>query len=112
MATYSKVFLSSSVDGKAISVTTNDTSIHTAQAGTSGMDEVWLYAHNNGTTTLELTINWGGNTGDDQFSLDVAPAAGLVLVSPGLSINNGQEIQASSSADTIGITGYINRITA
>jgi hypothetical protein len=112
MATYSKVLLSGSTNGKAISVTGNPTTIHTAQAGTTGLDEVWIYAHNVHDTTLTLTINFGGNQGDDQIMLDIVPDSGLVVVIPGLPLNNAQVIEGSASNNSIAITGYVNRITA
>lgn len=112
MATYSKVLLSGSTNGKAISVTGNPTTIHTAQSGTTGLDEVWLYAHNTQDSTLTLTINFGGNQGDDQIMLDIVPDSGLVVVIPGLPINNGQVIEGFASNNSIAITGYVNRITA
>ena len=48
MATYSKELLSGSTSGKNISVTGINTAasvvVHTATAGASNMDEIWVYA--------------------------------------------------------------------
>jgi hypothetical protein len=112
MATFSKALLSGSTNGKAISITGNPTTIHTAQSGTSGLDEVWLYAHNPDSTTVKLTINFGGEQAVDQIELNIPGESGLVLVIPGLPINNAQVIQGFTSNGSVGITGYVNRITA
>ena len=49
MATYSKQLLSGGTNGKNIKVAataTAGTTIHTANAGTTDIDEIWLYACN------------------------------------------------------------------
>ncbi len=46
MATYSKVLLSGSTNGKGIKIASSSTTVHTAIAGTSSIDEIWLYAVN------------------------------------------------------------------
>jgi hypothetical protein len=48
MATFSKLVLSGSTDGKLIKVVptaTAGTTIHTGSATATTFDEVWLYAH-------------------------------------------------------------------
>lgn len=116
MATYSKVLLSESVNGKAITAAataTPGTLVHTAQAGTAGIDEVWLYATNSSTSSSKLTIEFGGLTNAENIELNVPGESGLVLVVPGLCINNALEIRAFSVNGTdIHISGYVNRITA
>jgi hypothetical protein len=112
MATFSKLPLSGSTNGKAISVTGNPTTIHTAQAGTAGLDEIWTYAHNTSSSTVKLTINFGGSQGDDQIELNIPGESGLVLVIPGLVLQNGQIVEGFAGSGSLGITGYVNRITA
>ena len=59
MATYSKQLLSGSTNGKNIEVAATasaGTTIHTAVAGTSDMDEIWLYACNTDSSDRKLTI--------------------------------------------------------
>jgi len=116
MATYSKVFLSESVNGKAITVPaegTPGTLIHTAQSGTAGMDEVWLYATNSEAATVRLTVEFGGTTAAENIELDIPGESGLILVCPGLVLNNSLEVRAFSAVlNVIHISGYVNRITA
>jgi len=115
MATFSKVILSGSTNGKFINISasaTPGTAIHTVAAGTSGLDEVWLYASNSGSTSVKLTVEYGGTTSADQIEISIPGESGLVLVSPGLVLNNARSISAfAGTANVISISGYANRIT-
>ena len=114
MATFSKVKLSGSTDGKAIKVVqtaTAGTTIHTAHA--TALDEIWLYAHNSSAATVKLTLEFGGVAApDDHIEINLsAEGAGLVLVSPGLLLTNSLVIKAfAGTANVITLTGYVNRI--
>ena len=117
MATYSKIKLSGGTTGKNIKVVptaTAGTTIHTAVAGTSDLDEVWLYACNTDSTDRKLTIEYGGVTSpDDLTEVTIAAEAGWVLVCPGLLLQNGLVIKAfAAAANVVMINGYVNRITA
>ena len=116
MATYSKQFLSGSTNGKAIKIAasaTPGTLLHTAVAGTTSIDEVWLYAHNTSATSVKLTLEWGGTTDpDDTIEINLgAEGTGAVLVSAGWIIQNSLVIRAfASTANVVNIVGYVNRI--
>ena len=117
MATYSKIKLSGSTSGRGIkvaAVATAGTAIHTAVAGASDYDEVYLYACNAHTAAVTLTIEWGGVTDpDDLIEITIPQSSGLYLVSPGLVLNGGLGIAAFASiASVITIFGFANRITA
>lgn len=117
MATYSKVLLSGSTNGKQIKVAqtaTAGTTIHTAVSGTSDLDEIWLYAVNSTTTAVKLTVEWGEATAPDgNIEVTIAPEDGYVLVVPGLLLNNSLVVKAfAGTANVILINGYVNRITA
>ena len=120
MATYTKVKLSGSTDGRAIKVAataTPGTTIHTGSATATTYDEVWLYAMNTSASAVKLTIEWGGTTSpDDLIELTVQPEAGLVTVAPGLLIKGNASsalvITAfAATADVITIHGFVNQIT-
>lgn len=116
MATYSKQKLSASTNGKQIKVAataTPGTLIHTAQSGTSGWDEVWLYVFNSDASSRKVTIEWGEATSPDGLiEMFIAPESGYVLMIPGLIIQNGLEVRAfASSANLVMINGYVNRIS-
>lgn len=110
--------LSGSTDGKPIKVVataTAGTTIHTAVAGTTAgtFDEIWLYAYNGHTTTVTLTIEFGGATVPDQnIVLTLASKSGLQLVVPGLILQNGMVVAAfASSANVVTISGFVNSMT-
>jgi hypothetical protein len=116
MATYSKKLLSGSTNGKGIKVAataTAGTVIHTAVAGTSSLDEVWLYAHNTSATAVKLTLEWGGVAApDDHIEINIgAEGTGLILVAPGILLQNGLIVRAfAGTGNVINIFGYVNRI--
>ena len=117
MATYSKVLLSGGTTGKNIKVVptaTAGTTIHTAVAGTSDMDEVWLYACNTDAADVKLTIEYGGVASpDDLTEVTITAEAGWVLVCPGMLLQNTLVIKAfAATGNVIMINGYVNRITA
>ena len=117
MATYSKVLLSGSTNGKQVKVAataTAGTTIHTAVSGTSDFDEIWLYAVNSTTTAVKLTVEWGEATAPDgHVEVTIAPEDGYVLVVPGLLLNNSLVVKAfAGTTNVILINGYVNRITA
>jgi hypothetical protein len=115
MATFSKLPFSGSTNGKAILVSQTATAgnlIHTAQSGTTGLDEVWLYASNSGSTTVKLTVEYGGVTEAEHIELNIPGESGLVLVVPGLVLNNAQVVSAfAGTTNVISISGYVNRIS-
>lgn len=115
MATFTKVNLSASTDGRQIKVTavgTPGTLIHTAHA--TALDELWIFAVNSDTTDRKLTIEYGGVTApDDLIELTIPAESGLVVVVPGSSpLTNGVVTRAfCSSANVVMVQGYVNRIT-
>lgn len=119
MATFSKIPLSGSTDGKPILVddaATPGKTIHTGSSTSTTTDEVWLYAMNTGTTALKLTIEWGGTTAGFLIEQTIPAEAGLILVAPGLLVKgNATPVTVAAfagNATDINITGYVNRITA
>lgn len=115
MATFSKLPLSGSTNGRMIPVAataTAGTLIHTAVAGSSSMDEVWIYAVNSSTSSVKLTIEYGGTTANtDHIEITISGESGLVLIIPGLILQNGLVVRAfAGTANVINIGGYVNRI--
>lgn len=116
MATYTKQLLSGSINGKQIKVVATSspgTILHTALSGTTGLDEVWLYAVNSDTTSRKLTIQWGETTSPDGLvELTIPAESGYTLVIPGLLLQNSLVIRAfASTASAILINGYVNRVS-
>lgn len=117
MATFTKALLSGSTNGKGIKVVataTAGTLIHTAVAGTSSLDEIWLYAHNTSASAVKLTLEWGGVASpDDHIEITVgADGTGLILIAPGILLQNGLVVRAfAGTANVLNIFGYVNRIS-
>ena len=113
MAAYSKLKLSGSTNGLATLVAataTLGTTIHTAHA--TALDEIWLWAHNYDTTARKLTIEFGGVANKDTIEFTVPAEDGLYLVVPGLLLTGSVVCTAfAATATSIGIVGYVNRIT-
>ena len=129
MATYTKVKLSGSTDGRGIkltdtaSSTNNDAgyTIHTAVVGTTDFDEVWLWAHNSSTAAVKLTLEFGNAVAsgattastdpDDRIEVTIPPEEGLMQICPGLVLQNACLIRAfAASANVVTIHGFVNRI--
>lgn len=110
--------LSGSTDGmpiKVVATATAGTTIHTVPAGTTdgSYDEIYLYAYNGHTTTVTLTIEYGGATVPDQnIIITLAAKAGLTLIIPGLILQNALSVKAFASVtNVITLSGFVNRIT-
>jgi hypothetical protein len=120
MATFSKIALSGSTDGRMIKVAataTAGTTLHTGSATATTFDEIWLYAVNSSASAVKLTIEWGGVTSpDDLIESTIVSESGLVLISAGLIIKGNATplvVRAfAATGDVINIAGYVNRITA
>lgn len=120
MATFSKIHLSGSTDGRLIKVAqtaTAGTTIHTGSSTTTTYDELWLYAVNSDTTDRKLTIEFGGTSSpDDLIEQTITAESGLLLVVPGLVIKGNATplvVRAfAATANVVLIGGYVNRITA
>ena len=115
MATYSKELLSGSTEGKGILVVetgTAGTTIHTAVAGTTDIDEIWLYAVNAHSADIKLTLEWGEATEPNgNIEQTVPTESGLMLLVPGLLLQGGNIVKAfAGTANEIVIHGYVNKI--
>ena len=117
MATMSYLLLSGSTQGKGIKVAqdaTAGTTIHTAVAGTSNIDQIYLYAVNTSGVDKKLTLEWGEATAPNgNIEVTIGAESGLVLVAPGIPLQNGLVVKAfAATADVIVIHGYVHRVTA
>lgn len=118
MTSYTREMLSGSTDGKSIKIAataTPGTTIHTAIAGVTGSDEIYLYVTNTDTAAIDLTIEWGGTTDPDNLickTVSIPAKSGPTNVIPGLPLRNGMVVKAFASvANKLLLTGYVNRIS-
>lgn len=120
MATFSKVLLSGSSQGKGIKVaatSSTGTTIHATGSSSSIIDETWLWCVNSSSTAVKLTVQFGGTTSpDNDIEVTVPGESGLMLVVPGFSVTGtgaaATTIYAfAGTANVLVIYGYVNRIT-
>lgn len=114
MATYTKLKLSGSTDGKGIKVVqtaTPGTTIHTAHA--TALDEIWLYATNLHNANVVLTLEFGGVASPDNTIVVTIPyKAGLVPIIPGFILTNSVVVKAfAGTANVVVLYGFVNRIS-
>jgi hypothetical protein len=120
MATFTKVALSGSTQGKGIKVVataSTGTTIHATGTSSTIIDEIWLYAYNSSTGPISLTVEFGGTASpDNNIKIDIPPTSGLTLVVPGL-ILTGTGAAANTvtafagTANVVTLSGYVNRIS-
>ena len=118
MATFSRLLLSGSTSGQPIKVAATaspGTTIHTAVAGATSFDEIYLWVTNTDTVTRTLTIQWGGTTDPDNLitkAYSITASSPPALIVPGLVLNGGLAVRAfASSANVLLISGYVNQIS-
>ncbi len=112
-----KLKLSGSTDGRMIKVaatSTPGTAVHTATSSTTDtFDEIWIWAMNSDTSARKLTLEFGGTSApDDTIEVTIPAERGLMLVIPGLVLQNSAAIKAfAASANVVLVGGYVNRLT-
>jgi hypothetical protein len=120
MATFTKIKLSASTQGRGIRITTTSTpgtTIHATDISSSTIDEVWLYVTNVSTFPVFLTVAHGGTTNpDDLITCNIPNQSGLTLIVPGLILSGTGSTAATvtawaASANQLSIHGYVNRIS-
>ena len=118
MATISKQELSGGTDGAGVKLADTaspGTLIHTATSATgSGLyDEIWLWAVNTSTVSLQITIQFGGTTAITNDIIQVVNPAETSLVLPGLVLQNSLVVRAyveEAGDGLVSIQGFVNRI--
>jgi hypothetical protein len=122
MATYSKVLLSGSPQGRPIpigQVLSPGTILHTTEASASVIDEVTLFVVNTSITDQDVVVEVVGTTANQDLIIQKVPAhTGLMLLTAGLPITGtggaGNTIRAFNNGGAPGalnIVGFVNRYT-
>lgn len=115
MATFTKMLLSGSTNGRNIEVVataTPGTLIHTAVTGVTDLDEIYIFAINTSAATVLLTIEFGGVTStDDLVRINLEANKGAYLVIPGWLLQNALVVRAfAGTTAVVNINGYVHRI--
>ena len=118
MASYSRQLLSGSTNGRMIPVAataTPGTLIHTALAGTTGFDELYLWVSNVTGSAATLTLEFGGvlDPADHMVKQISIPAnSPPIPIATGQVLQNGLVVRAfSGTTNALGISGFVNRIS-
>lgn len=111
-----KAILSGSTTGKGIVIAataTTGTTVHTAVAGTSSMDEIWLYATNTSTTDTVVNIEWGeaASSPSTNTVVTIPAKAGRFLIVDGRLLQNGLLVTVFAGVtNVIIIDGFVNKV--
>jgi len=108
-----KEYFSSSIAGRGINIVATASPgslIHKTTA--NAFDEVWLWASNPGSASVNLVIEFGGTNTSDLIVLDIPSNSGLMLVVPGIGLSAGQSLRAfADTPNAVDLFGYVNRIS-
>lgn len=115
MATFTKVLLSGSTDGKPILIgatSSPGTTVHTAHA--AALDEIWLWASNLSGGAVNIVVEWGGTTDPDHLltkTYSLPAGSGAVQIAPGLLLTNSLLVKVyAGTTNVITVHGFVNRI--
>lgn len=116
MSTFVPDILSGSTNGLGIKVAataTIGTTVHTAVAGTTSFDQIYLYAVNTSATAVKLTLEWGtGTAADGNIEQTIQPESGLTFVIDNLPLRNGLLVTAfAGTANVILLFGGVRKYT-
>ena len=117
MASAKKRCLSGNTYGLGIQIaatSTPGTLVHTAIAGTTAgtVDEIWLWAQNNHTSDVVLTVEFGSHDHDYNIIVTIPFKSGLVPIVPGFILQNGLDVNAfAATTDVVCVHGFVNTIT-
>jgi hypothetical protein len=117
MADISKQKFTNATLGRPVLVTTNaspGTDIHTVTTNSSQFDEVWLYAVNNHTSNVALTVEFGSNSSADQINAAIPFKSGLYLIVPGIPLQGNTTASTvkayTNTVNVVSISGWVNRL--
>jgi hypothetical protein len=88
--------------------------IHTAVAGTTAgtYDEIWLWAQNNHSADVLLTVEFSGADHAQNIKMTIPFQRGPFLVIPGFILQNAATVKAfAATTAVITVHGFINAIT-
>jgi hypothetical protein len=109
--TWAPTFCSEDTDGEGILITTTTAPgnlIHTATSATGAIDQINLYASNNHSDRVLVSVQWGART----LSMVLDAYQPFLLVVPGGRIKGGKVIRVYASiANVVVVNAVLNRFT-
>lgn len=117
MSDISKLKFTNSSAGRPILVSntaTPGTAIHTVTTNSSRFEEVWIYAQNNHTSNVALTVEFGSNSSASQIISSIPFKTGLYLIVPGIPFQGDSTpptVRAFTNVvNTVSISGWVNQL--
>lgn len=113
-SSYSKVLLDGSINGRQIllNATSSASAVIVHTAISSSTDEVYLYAYNEATTSIQASFLWGGLTEpNDVVRVTIPSKSGRTMITDGKILQSGSILAYASASGFINIDGFVNRIT-
>lgn len=105
-----RVRLSASTNGQAVSLATIPTTLHTSTTAASTSDEIHVWMVNSGASTVTVHYWHGATVVSSVYELP--SMNGLHLICPGLFLASGLVAYGSlGSAGTVYAYGFVNRLT-
>lgn len=109
-----KNILSGSTSGRGILIVataTAGTIIHTATAGATNFDEIWIWGTNSTGTDRLLSIEFGGVTSPGDLIEDtIVSDDNSILMVPGWLLNGGLVVRGFASlANAVSCFGFVNQ---
>lgn len=121
MTTFNKIKLDADTQGVGIPIPADSipVTIHSTQASSTVLDELWLYVSNASPIDPLLVQVYFTNAVFTTWIVEVQPASGMVLLVPGLIVSGNGTVPSTvavadvtgSLSDNLSAYGYVNRIT-
>ncbi len=112
MPSFTPIIPSGSTDGRPIQLSDSSTELHDSVAGTTHMDEVFVYVNNTSATAVKVTIEVGAATAGFLIEDTIPAESGTVLMLPGIRVQNTTNIDGKAgTASVCNATVIVNRIT-
>ena len=116
---YTPQIASASTDGRCVKIAATaspGTTLHTAVASATDMDEIYIWVSNSSAAAVGLTIEFGGTTNpDDRIvnTLSIPANSPPILIVPGVRLRNSLVVKAfASSANVLIAAVNVNRLAA
>ena len=112
MPSYTPKIPTGSTSGRLIQIANTSTTLHDSVAGSTHMDEVFIYVNNTSASDVEVTLEIEGTAAANQI-IDTIPAkSGFVLMLPGMRCHDTTDIDAKAGTTSVcNALVLVNRIS-
>jgi len=112
MPSYTPVIPSGSTSGRLINIANTSTTLHDSVAGSTHMDEVFVYVCNTSASAVKVTLEIEGTAAANIIEDTIPAESGFVLMLPGMRCNDTTDIDAKAATTSVcNALVLVNRIT-